>query len=58
MASVSGIFYTSEIPGFLTGAPISGAILNRSGYTAVICYSGGCMLAGSAIGIATKVMRE
>jgi hypothetical protein len=40
LPSISGVFFTSELPGFLAGAPISGAILARSDYRTAIAYSG------------------
>ena len=40
LPSIAGIFFTSELPGFLAGAPISGAILARTSYRVTIAYAG------------------
>ena len=40
LPSIAGIFFTSELPGFLAGAPISGAILARTNYRVTIAYAG------------------
>jgi predicted MFS family arabinose efflux permease len=56
LPSIGGVFFTSEMPGFLAGAPISGAILARSNYETTIGYSGGVMVAGALLSVMARFM--
>lgn len=58
LPSIGGVFFTSEMPGFLAGAPISGAILARSNYETTIGYSGGMMVAGALLSVMARFMGE
>lgn len=54
------MFFTSELPGQLAGAPIAGAILSATGHdwTAMILFSGLLQIVGSLFGIAGRLAVE
>ncbi|KZO91797.1 MFS general substrate transporter [Calocera viscosa TUFC12733] len=57
LAAITGLFFTSELLGQVTGGPIAGAILQRTGgYYPMIAYSGASLVLGSGLGWVAKVM--
>lgn len=56
LPSIMGLFYSSELPGEMSGGPIAGAIFSRThgNWTAVIVYSGVTMFSGSLLALITR----
>lgn len=59
-ASLTGIFFTSELPGQLAGAPIAGAILTATGnnWVYAILFSGLIQIFGTLFAVAARLVVE
>ncbi|KIJ57248.1 hypothetical protein M422DRAFT_198681 [Sphaerobolus stellatus SS14] len=61
LAIVTGVFFSSELPGELTGGPIAGAIytlVKGDHWTPIILYSGLTLFVGSLFSVCTRFQSE